>query len=196
MTAAPKLTLRRLAIAATIWALAAFLPGVPKATAQRLPLKSYTVADGLPNNVINKIVRDSRGFLWLCTGEGLSRFDGYSFMNYGVDQGLPDRTVNDFLEARNGDLWIATNAGLARFSLLPRSHEFDLQLGHLPHIVPAGIPSVGHPALRRGSQVGLDLLHGGLPLPQVVRLLRQPYRHYDLVLGTGWPPPAPWFRPA
>src|SRR2546421_12478691 len=82
------------------------------AHAERLPLKPYTVADGLPNNVINKIVRDSRGFLWFCTGEGLSRFDGYGFTNYGVDQGLPHSTVNDFLETRSGELWIATNGGL------------------------------------------------------------------------------------
>ncbi len=96
--------------------LAVFLlfPGV--AAAERLPLKAYTVADGLPSNVINKIVRDSRGFLWFCTGEGLSRFDGYTFTNYGVDQGLPHATVNDLLETRNGELWIATNAGLVRFN--------------------------------------------------------------------------------
>jgi len=74
------------------------------------------VAEGLPNNVINKIVRDSRGFLWFCTGEGLSRFDGYAFTNYGVDQGLPHTAVNDFLEARNGELWVATNGGLVLFN--------------------------------------------------------------------------------
>src|SRR5215471_10107118 len=85
------------------------------AAAERLPLKPYTVADGLPNNVINKIARDSRGFLWFCTAEGLARFDGYSFTNYGVDQGLPHTTVNDFLETRSGELWIGTNAGLVRF---------------------------------------------------------------------------------
>jgi ligand-binding sensor domain-containing protein len=83
---------------------------------QRLPLKAYTVADGLPNNVINKIVRDSRGFLWFCTQEGLSRFDGYFFTNYGTDQGLPHPAVNDFLETRSGELWIGTNGGLALFN--------------------------------------------------------------------------------
>jgi ligand-binding sensor domain-containing protein len=41
----------------------------------QLPVKIYTTADGLSNNRINKIVRDSRGFLWFCTQEGLSRFD-------------------------------------------------------------------------------------------------------------------------
>jgi len=96
--------------------LAGFFLRVPPAPAQRLPLKSYTVAEGLPNNVINKIVRDSRGFLWFCTGEGLSRFDGYSFTNYGVDQGLPHAIVNDFLETSKGELWVATNAGLVFFN--------------------------------------------------------------------------------
>src|SRR5947199_10728029 len=84
--------------------------------AERLPLKSYTVADGLPNNIINKIVRDSHGFLWFCTNEGLARFDGYSFTTYGVDQGLPHAIVNDFLETRNGEIWIATNGWLVFFN--------------------------------------------------------------------------------
>jgi hypothetical protein len=30
--------------------------------AERLPIKIYTTADGLANNVVNKIVTDSRGF--------------------------------------------------------------------------------------------------------------------------------------
>src|SRR5438876_946341 len=84
--------------------------------AERLPLKTYTTADGLPHNVINRIVRDSRGFLWFCTEEGLSRFDGYSFNNYGTEQGLPHASVNDILETRAGEYWLATNGGLVRFN--------------------------------------------------------------------------------
>lgn len=91
--------------------------------AQRLPLRSYTVADGLPNNEINKIFRDSHGFLWFCTGEGLSRFDGYSFKNYGVDQGLPHQNVNDFLETKSGEFWVATNAGLVHFNPRGRANN-------------------------------------------------------------------------
>ncbi|MBO0861151.1 MAG: hypothetical protein J2P21_22230, partial [Chloracidobacterium sp.] len=86
------------------------------ALAERLPIKTYTTVDGLAHNKINKIVRDSRGFLWFCTGDGLSRFDGYTFKNYGVDQGLPHREVNDFLETRSGEYWVATDAGLVRFN--------------------------------------------------------------------------------
>src|SRR5215471_67450 len=84
--------------------------------AERLPIKTYTTADGLPRDHINRIVQDSRGFLWFCTSEGLSRFDGYKFTNYGTEQGLPGREVNDFLETRSGIYWVATDKGLARFN--------------------------------------------------------------------------------
>jgi ligand-binding sensor domain-containing protein/signal transduction histidine kinase len=84
--------------------------------AEQLPLKTYTTADGLARDEINRIVRDSHGFLWFATAEGLSRFDGYKFTNYTTDQGLPHRSVNDLLEARDGAYWVATDAGLCHFN--------------------------------------------------------------------------------
>lgn len=84
------------------------------ASAQRLPLKSFTVADGLAHDEVNKIYRDSRGLLWFCTAEGLSQFDGYSFVTFGISRGLPHPDVNDILETKDGDYWVATDGGLAR----------------------------------------------------------------------------------
>jgi ligand-binding sensor domain-containing protein len=83
--------------------------------AQQLPLKSYTTADGLPSNRISRIVRDSRGYLWFCTENGLSRFDGSRFTNYTAEQDLPDDEVNDLLETRSGAYWIATGNGLCLY---------------------------------------------------------------------------------
>jgi PAS domain S-box-containing protein len=83
--------------------------------AERLPIKTYTTADGLPRDRVNHIAQDSKGFLWFCTSEGLSRFDGYKFTNYGIESGLAGRVVTDFLEARNGYYWVATSRGLCRF---------------------------------------------------------------------------------
>ena len=85
------------------------------ANAERLPIKTYTAADGLARDHVNRIVQDSKGFLWFCTSEGLSRFDGYRFTNYGMEQGLADRQVNDLLETRSKTYWVATNNGLCRF---------------------------------------------------------------------------------
>src|SRR5690349_4580476 len=99
--------------------------------AERLPIKTYTTADGLARDQVNRIVRDSRGFLWFCTSEGLSRFDGYKFTNYGVDQGLPDRQVNDLLETHGGVYWVATSGGLCRFNPSPSGLSADKKASYL-----------------------------------------------------------------
>ena len=52
--------------------------------AEQLPIRTYTTADGLPRDSIQTIVSDPRGYLWFCTSDGLSRFDGYEFVNYGL----------------------------------------------------------------------------------------------------------------
>src|SRR5215469_15442953 len=82
------------------------------AHAEQLPIKTYTTADGLAQDNVNRIVHDSRGFLWFCTVEGLSRFDGYRFTTYTPDQGLRQRVVTDFLETRKGSYWVATSASV------------------------------------------------------------------------------------
>lgn len=84
--------------------------------AEHLPIKTYTVADGLLRDNVSKIKQDSRGFMWFCTVEGVSRFDGYAFQNFTTDDGLPDRHVNDFLETRTGEIFVATDGGLARLN--------------------------------------------------------------------------------
>lgn len=42
----------------------------------------YNTANGLPDNNVQSIMQDSRGFLWIGTMEGLSRFDGKTFRNF------------------------------------------------------------------------------------------------------------------
>ena len=87
---------------------------------ERLPIKTYTTADGLAQNAVNRIVRDSRGFLWFCTDEGLSRFDGYTFTNYTTAQGLFHPVVRDLLETRSGIYWVGTGLGVYRFNPMGR----------------------------------------------------------------------------
>jgi len=91
--------------------------------AEQLPIRTYTTADGLPRDRVYKIVPDPRGYLWFCTYDGLSRFDGYEFVNYSVAQGLPHRVVFDLLITRSGDYWVATSAGVARFNPNASSSE-------------------------------------------------------------------------
>ena len=83
--------------------------------AEQLPVKRYTTADGLAGNRVECILRDSHGFLWFGTTEGLSRFDGYQFTNFTAAQGLPASSVNQIIETRSGVYWIATGRGPCRF---------------------------------------------------------------------------------
>lgn len=101
----------------------------PIILAERLPIKNYTTADGLARDYVSRIVRDSKGFLWFCTNEGLSRFDGYRFINFGIDQGLPNRAVNDLIETRDGTYWVATNGGLCQFhpEAMPGGQRFSME---------------------------------------------------------------------
>jgi ligand-binding sensor domain-containing protein len=83
---------------------------------ERLPIRTYSTVDGLAADSVHGITADSRGFLWFFTSEGLSRFDGYRFVNYGVEEGLPHRLVTALIETRAGDHWIGTPKGLSRIS--------------------------------------------------------------------------------
>lgn len=75
-------------------------------SAQRLPLRLYTAEDGLWSGFINYMMRDSRGFLWFCTRDGLSRFDGYRFTNYKIAGGPLSQNFTYIFESRAGIFWI------------------------------------------------------------------------------------------
>src|SRR5215467_9263742 len=88
----------------------------PSLQCRQLPVRSYTTAEGLPSDFIQCIVPDPNGFLWICTPEGLSRFDGSHFRNYSVADGLPHRNVSDVLVTRSGIRLIATARGICRLT--------------------------------------------------------------------------------
>ncbi len=39
----------------------------------------YTIDDGLPQSFVEDFFQDKKGFLWISTQDGLSRFNGYEF---------------------------------------------------------------------------------------------------------------------
>jgi signal transduction histidine kinase/ligand-binding sensor domain-containing protein len=98
------------------------------ARAERLPLRSFTAADGLAGDTVNTLAEDPRGYLWIGTATGLSRFDGYGFTNYGSAEGLPHPDVTALLVGRDGTLWAGTRNGLARLreDVGPATSSFEL----------------------------------------------------------------------
>src|SRR6266536_6469151 len=76
---------------------------------EQLPVKTYTTVDGLPRDEVTLVRQDSRGFLWIAAGDGISRFDGYKVRTYTTDDGLAARRVNAFPQPSTRAYWIATD---------------------------------------------------------------------------------------
>ncbi len=68
-------------------------------------IKTFTEKNGLSSNQIYDITQDRRGFLWIATENGVSRFDGVRFYNYSVSHGLPSNDVIQIFTDKNGRVW-------------------------------------------------------------------------------------------
>ena len=79
-------------------------------------LFSYlTVDNGLPNNFVDGIYKDSHGFIWICTmGGGLLKHDGYNFVHFNnrSDYRIKSNYVHSVCEDNHDRLWIATDNGI------------------------------------------------------------------------------------
>ncbi len=81
--------------------------------AQQYTFTYYNAANGLPSSEIISVAIDEKGFLWVGTVAGLSRFDGYQFSNYQYDDS--NRyigTVNVIRPGAPGSLWVGASSGL------------------------------------------------------------------------------------
>src|SRR5260370_12996700 len=84
---------------------------VQSAYTQQLSIRHYDTHDGLAHTRVSAIHQDAKGYLWIGTWQGLSRFDGYRFVNYDTRDGLGHILVNAITEDQQGRLWVATNDG-------------------------------------------------------------------------------------
>ena len=75
-------------------------------------------ARSISDDIINCIIEDAAGHIWIGTNNGLNRFNPASqtFTRYVVKDGLPNNVIEGMLEDGKGNLWISTNNGLSRFN--------------------------------------------------------------------------------
>jgi hypothetical protein len=66
----------------------------------------YTTKEGLPSNSVYRSIIDKKGFLWIATEIGLSRFDGKNFRNYSTVDGLTDNEITDLFIDSSGVIWV------------------------------------------------------------------------------------------
>lgn len=92
------------------------------------PLDRVDIRDGLSNNVLTSILKDSRGYTWVGTIDGLNSISNLSittFENDVYDKILPSNHITSLAEDSRGRIWIGTNSGLA---------VYDFQMDHITHV--------------------------------------------------------------
>lgn len=100
------------------------------ARGQQLFFDRFSVAEGLAQSTVFKVIQDRNDILWLGTGAGVSRFDGAEFKNFSAEQGLAENGVRAICEDRYGNIWFGhSGGGISRYS----GKQFDVykRLGDL-----------------------------------------------------------------
>ena len=96
-------------------------------TVQLAPAEVIDTSDGLSNSIVYDIHKDSEGYLWMATDNGLNRYDGYNFKIFYHSEtdahSISSNTVRSIEEDSDGNLWIGTFNGLNRFD--KKTEQFE-----------------------------------------------------------------------
>lgn len=84
---------------------------VQGALAQTRILRSLSVADGLSGSIVYTFYKDSTGYVWMGTENGLDRFDGVHFRHYNVPLNAA-KIINAVVEMSGGEIWAGNSSGL------------------------------------------------------------------------------------
>lgn len=93
------------------------MPALLAQTFGERPLKfeRLSVAQELSQSGVSCILQDRQGFMWFGTGDGLNKYDGYSFTIYKHEAADSTSLSADWIlsiyEDRSGTLWIGTYSG-------------------------------------------------------------------------------------
>lgn len=84
---------------------------VEMAFSQHFPSKNIATIDGLPNNSVYSIYKDSREILWVGTANGLSAIQNDEIKNYFTSDGLAHNSCWAILEDDNHNMWFGSHGG-------------------------------------------------------------------------------------
>ncbi|MFZ1289041.1 MAG: two-component regulator propeller domain-containing protein [Melioribacteraceae bacterium] len=73
--------------------------------------KSISTENGLVQSQISALMQDNKGYIWIGTFDGISRWDGNDFMNIQSHNGLPASQILDIAQDINGSIYIAAYGG-------------------------------------------------------------------------------------
>lgn len=111
----PRRRLRLTVAVLAAFALPALAVASPRPLSQSIR-ERWTYRDGLPHNVVHRLLAARSGYLWIGSQEGLVRFDGVRFTVFTRQEteGLVGNEISALQEDDAGVVWIGTSRGLSR----------------------------------------------------------------------------------
>lgn len=89
-------------------------------------VRHLTTGDGLSNDICHTVLKDSKGYVWIGTENGLNRYDGHKFQVFknipGDSACIAGNTVMELHEDHSGNIWISGVGFLNKYNL--QSHRF------------------------------------------------------------------------
>ena len=81
---------------------------------------AYGIDQGLKQSMISQVLQDSRGLIWMVTGDGLQCFDGMRFRSFKVPYsgtaGGSESIMREIVENKPGEFLISTNSSILNFN--------------------------------------------------------------------------------
>ncbi|HKK42397.1 MAG TPA: two-component regulator propeller domain-containing protein [Bacteroidales bacterium] len=78
---------------------------------QTYSFRNYGAENDIPSGFVYTVNQSSNGYLWVGTGNGLARFDGFRFYKVAFPDSSVGRYPNADLRDKNGTLWFGCNDG-------------------------------------------------------------------------------------
>lgn len=104
-----------------------FLPFCLSAQDDYFQFSNLSEKEGLSQNTVYCIFQDSKNFVWICTRDGLNRYDGTNFKIFRCSvtdsNSLSSSDVSSITENREGSFWIGTYNGLNQYD--PKTGVFQ-----------------------------------------------------------------------
>lgn len=92
----------------------------------------FTSDNDLPNSLINKIVEDQDGMVWIATEDGLCKYNGSHFVAYYHEDGNPNSLVSNFVRTlavdKENHIFVGTIQGVQMYR--PATDDFTSPVGN------------------------------------------------------------------
>lgn len=89
----------------------AFFLAINPTLSQSYQFSKFTTEQGLPQQYVYSLNQDNNGFIWIGTGDGISKFDGIAFQNFTTEDGLAENFISCSAQRQKNIIWLGHNKG-------------------------------------------------------------------------------------